>query len=105
MKSGFTLYSLAFALAALALSAGRSVAIAKPTVEVAFVLDTTGSMGGLIEGAKRKIWSIATAIVDSNPDADIRMGLVAYRDIGDDYVTKGSSSPPTSRISTPTCWS
>ena len=52
------------------------------------MLDTTGSMGGLIEGAKRKIWSIATAIVDSNPDADIRMGLVAYRDIGDDYVTQ-----------------
>ncbi len=60
----------------------------KPVVEVAFVLDTTGSMGPLIEGAKRKIWSIATAIVDANPDAEIRMGLVAYRDIGDDYVTK-----------------
>ena len=88
MKSGITLRSLAFALAALPLSAGVSAAVAKPTVEVAFVLDTTGSMGGLIEGAKRKIWSIATAIVDSNPDADIRMGLVAYRDIGDDYVTK-----------------
>jgi post-segregation antitoxin (ccd killing protein) len=80
--------ALAFALATLPLSAGMSTAIAKPTVEVAFVLDTTGSMGGLLEGAKRKIWSIATAIVDSNPDADIRMGLVAYRDIGDDYVTK-----------------
>ncbi|MEW6766549.1 MAG: vWA domain-containing protein [Pseudomonadota bacterium] len=65
-----------------------SHADAKPTVEVAFVLDTTGSMGGLIEGAKRKIWSIATTIVDTNPDADIRMALVAYRDIGDDYVTK-----------------
>ena len=65
-----------------------SQAIAKPSVEVAFVLDTTGSMGGLIEGAKQKIWSIATTIVDANPDADIRMGLVAYRDIGDDYVTK-----------------
>ncbi len=52
------------------------------------MLDTTGSMGPLIEGAKRKIWSIATAIVDANPDAEIRMGLVAYRDIGDDYVTK-----------------
>ncbi len=63
-------------------------AAAKPAVEVAFVLDTTGSMGPLIEGAKRKIWSIATAIVDANPDAEIRMGLVAYRDIGDDYVTK-----------------
>ena len=85
---GITLRSLAFALATLPLSAGLSQAIAKPAVEVAFVLDTTGSMGGLIEGAKRKIWSIATAIVDSNPDADIRMGLVAYRDIGDDYVTR-----------------
>ncbi len=60
----------------------------KPIVEVAFVLDTTGSMGPLIEGAKRKIWSIATAIVDANPNAEIRMGLVAYRDIGDEYVTK-----------------
>src|SRR5262245_57998926 len=45
-------------------------------------------MGPLIEGAKRKIWSIATAIIDCSPDADIRMGLVAYRDIGDIYVTK-----------------
>jgi hypothetical protein len=76
----------AFLVAALACSPNS--AQAKPVVEVAFVLDTTGSMAGLIEGAKRKIWSIATAIIDANPDADIRMGLVAYRDIGDDYVTK-----------------
>ena len=68
--------------------AGAKAVTGNPVVEVAFVLDTTGSMGGLIEGAKRKIWSIATAIVDANPDAEIRMGLVAYRDIGDDYVTK-----------------
>src|SRR5262249_38106594 len=87
MRSRITCYSLAFALAVLPLPAGLSSAMARPTVEVAFVLDTTGSMSQLIEGAKRKIWSIATAIVDSNPDADIRMGLVAYRDIGDDYVT------------------
>jgi Mg-chelatase subunit ChlD len=60
----------------------------RPIVEVAFVLDTTGSMGPLIEGAKRKIWSIATEIIDTNPNAEIRMGLVAYRDIGDEYVTK-----------------
>jgi hypothetical protein len=80
----------AFALAILALpvTAVLSQAAAKPTVEVAFVLDTTGSMGGLLEGAKRKIWSIATSAVDANPDADIRIGLVAYRDIGDEYVTR-----------------
>jgi uncharacterized protein YegL len=80
----------ALLMAALPLVAAFSAssAVAKPTVEVAFVLDTTGSMGPLIESAKRKIWSIATTIVDSHPDADIRMGLVAYRDIGDEYVTK-----------------
>src|SRR5439155_17083265 len=32
---------------------------AKPKIDVCFVLDTTGSMSGLIEGAKQKIWSIA----------------------------------------------
>ena len=88
MKRSVAIRALAFAVATLPLSAAYLAANAKPSVEVAFVLDTTGSMGGLIEGAKRKIWSIATAIVDSNPDADIRMGLVAYRDIGDDYVTR-----------------
>jgi hypothetical protein len=77
--------ALAFLLVPLALPAGATT---KPVVEVAFVLDTTGSMGPLIEGAKRKIWSIATTIVDANPHAEIRMGLVAYRDIGDEYVTK-----------------
>lgn len=57
-------------------------------VEVGFVLDTTGSMASLIDGAKKKIWSIANTIVDENPDAEILMGLVGYRDIGDVYVTK-----------------
>jgi hypothetical protein len=84
----FGVSAFALAIAALPLTAALSQATAKPTVEVAFVLDTTGSMGGLLEGAKRKIWSIATSVVDTNPDADIRIGLVAYRDIGDEYVTR-----------------
>jgi hypothetical protein len=87
MKSIITLRALAFATLVMPLSIA-SPATAKPVVEVAFVLDTTGSMSGLIEGAKRKIWSIATSIVDENPDAEVKLGLVAYRDIGDDYVTK-----------------
>lgn len=60
----------------------------KPQVEVVFVLDTTGSMGGLIEGAKRKIWSIANEIAKGKPVPQIKMGLVAYRDKGDEYVTR-----------------
>ncbi len=57
-------------------------------IEVAFVLDTTGSMAGLIDGAKQKIWAIANSIVDINPDAKIHMALVGYRDRGDDYVVR-----------------
>lgn len=61
---------------------------AKPKVEVCFVLDTTGSMSGLIEGAKQKIWSIANEITSAKPTPDIRFGLIAYRDRGDEYVVK-----------------
>ena len=56
-------------------------------VEVLFVLDTTGSMSGLIDGAKQKIWSIATKIAQAQPAPELRMGLIGYRDRGDDYVT------------------
>jgi len=57
-------------------------------MEVVFVLDTTGSMSGLIETAKEKIWSIATTLAGAEQAPEIRMGLVAYRDRGDDYVTR-----------------
>ncbi len=59
-----------------------------PRIEVLFVLDTTGSMGGLIEGAKLKIWSIANQMLRANPTPRLRMGLLGYRDRGDAYVTK-----------------
>lgn len=57
-------------------------------VEVVFVLDTTGSMGGLIEAAKEKIWSIASTLAQAQQAPQISMGLVAYRDRGDEYVTR-----------------
>lgn len=63
-------------------------ASARPVVEVVFVLDTTGSMGGLIQAAKENIWSIARTMASAQPAPDIRVGLVAFRDRGDDYVTR-----------------
>lgn len=66
---------------------GQAPAVDGPRIEVVFVLDTTGSMGGLIEGAKQKIWSIAGHMATAEPAPHVRMGLVAYRDRGDDYVT------------------
>ena len=59
-----------------------------PKIDVVFVLDTTGSMSGLIQTAKDKIWSIATTMASAQPTPEIRIGLVAYRDRGDHYVTK-----------------
>lgn len=83
---------LAAAAAALTLSAASSEtarpATAKPRIEVCFVIDTTGSMGGLIEGAKQKIWSIANEVIAAKPTPTVRFGLVAYRDRGDQYVTR-----------------
>ncbi len=61
---------------------------ARPQVDVVFVLDTTGSMSALIDGAKRKIWEIARFIAQGQPAPELRIGLVAYRDVGDEYVTK-----------------
>ncbi len=60
----------------------------RPRVEAVFVLDTTGSMSGLIAAAKEKIWSIANTMATAQPAPEIRIGLVAYRDRGDAYVTK-----------------
>jgi hypothetical protein len=60
----------------------------RPKVEAVFVLDTTGSMSGLIQAAKEKIWSIANTMAQADPAPEIRIGLVAYRDRGDAYVTK-----------------
>jgi hypothetical protein len=45
-------------------------------------------MGGLIEGAKQKIWSIASKIASAQPTPTLRVGLVGYRDKGDAYVTR-----------------
>lgn len=61
---------------------------APSTLEMVFVLDTTGSMGGLIEGAKQRIWGIVNEVMQSNSRVDVRIGLVAYRDRGDEYVTR-----------------
>ena len=57
-------------------------------MEVVFALDTTGSMGGLIAVAKEKIFAIAHAMTQADPAPEIAIGLVAYRDRGDDYVTR-----------------
>ena len=57
-------------------------------LEMVFVLDTTGSMSGLLEGAKQRIWGIVNEVMQSSSKPAVRIGLVAYRDRGDAYVTQ-----------------
>jgi uncharacterized protein YegL len=64
------------------------VANEQSRIDVVFVLDTTGSMSGLIQAAREKIWSIATTMASAQSAPEIRVGLVAYRDRGDAYVTR-----------------
>ena len=58
------------------------------TMEMVFVLDTTGSMGGLLTGAKQRIWGIVNEVMQTSSLKSVKVGLVAYRDRGDQYVTQ-----------------
>lgn len=69
------------------LAASSTQSVNKAALEMVFVLDTTGSMGGLIEGAKQRIWGIVNEVMQSSSAPAVRIGLVAYRDRGDEYVT------------------
>ena len=60
----------------------------QPVVDLVFVLDTTGSMSGLIDTAKRENLVYRDNHGFAQPTPEIRIGLVGYRDRGDDYVTK-----------------
>ena len=56
--------------------------------ELVFCLDATGSMSGLISTAKEKIWDIVSGISQSQDIGQIKLGMVFYRDHGDNFVTK-----------------
>ena len=60
----------------------------RPVIDLAFCLDTTSSMSGLIEQAKVKIWLIINAVAKVKPTPVLRIAFVVYRDNGDNYVTE-----------------
>ena len=55
-------------------------------VDVVFVVDTTGSMEDDIDAVKRDLRAILEHLRARNPD--YRVGVVAYRDIHDEYLTR-----------------
>jgi CarboxypepD_reg-like domain/von Willebrand factor type A domain/Secretion system C-terminal sorting domain len=73
----------------------RSCAISNK-VEIAFVVDATGSMQDEISYLKEELEDILTNIALKDPSIDLHTGSVFYRDNGDEYVTR--TQPFTSGI-------
>jgi hypothetical protein len=57
-------------------------------LDLALVIDTTGSMSDELEYLKVEIDSIVASVSRMFPDVDQRYALVVYRDQGDEYVTR-----------------
>jgi hypothetical protein len=61
---------------------------AELSLDLLFLLDTTGSMGDELSRIQDTIDDIAARIDSFEPRPNLRFGLVAYRDEGDEYVTR-----------------
>ncbi len=57
-------------------------------LDVLFLLDSTGSMADEIDRIKDTLLSISARISDLPSQPDLRLGMVSYRDRGDEYVTR-----------------
>ena len=57
-------------------------------LDIAFIVDATGSMGDEISFLKKDLQSIIERVMQQQTDAKIRTAALFYRDEGDEYVTK-----------------
>jgi hypothetical protein len=67
--------------------AGLAAGPAAADLDVVFVLDTTGSMGGELREVTERVRQLAVDLALARDGERLRYGIVAYRDRGDDYVT------------------
>jgi hypothetical protein len=63
-------------------------------LDLALVIDTTGSMGDELNYLKVEIDHIAAEVHERFPNVDQRFGLILYRDQGDEYVTRSFDFTP-----------
>ena len=59
-------------------AADQMAAEERPTIDVVFCIDCSGSMGGVIETAKQKVWAIVNQVARSKPAPVLRIGLIGY---------------------------
>jgi len=66
----------------------QAVRTAEISVDILFILDTTGSMGDEIQQLQDNIYSIFTRIHNQYKFLPLRFGLILYRDRGDKYLVQ-----------------
>lgn len=59
-----------------------------PALDVAFVVDCTGSMGDEIAYLQNEVQGVVKRVKAEHAMRRVRLGLVLYRDRGDDFVTR-----------------
>ena len=59
-------------------------------IDIAFVVDATGSMGDELEFLKAELTDVIDKVKSKNNQVLINTGTVFYKDQGDDYVTRKS---------------
>ena len=62
----------------------------RPQLDIAFLVDATGSMGDEIDKLKRSMRAVADQIAQLPSQPDVCYGLVAYRDRGDAFFVRGA---------------
>lgn len=77
------------------LGSDRTISIELPVagrapeaLDLLLAVDTTGSMGDELGYLQAELDSIVASLRRIRPGTDIRVGLIVYRDQGDDYVTR-----------------
>lgn len=55
-------------------------------MDLVLVIDATGSMGGVIDDVKASVYQLLNTLQAGG--GSVRVGIVAYRDVGDDFVVK-----------------
>lgn len=63
---------------------------AKPNIDIAFIVDATGSMTDEIDFLKEDLMNIISTVSSKHTDAAIRTAALFYRDEGDAYLTRVS---------------
>lgn len=58
--------------------------------DICFMVDATGSMSDELEYLKIELIDVIGQVKTENPNAELNMGSVFYRDEGDEYITKKS---------------